>query len=143
MLKEKNYFQCKSEQNMIAEFLNDLKMLDPDVLACHDSAKVLDVLIQRMAQLNERSEKPRLGRLIHFETTHAHNQQQRLTNAISGRLLADTYTHSKDMIKSIDYELESMARNIKPERQFTGLNDEEIKSNLDAGKTFTVIKKVK
>lgn len=41
---------------------------------------------------------------------------------MAGRLVCDTFLHSKDMIKSVDYELESMAAHIKPERLFKGMN---------------------
>ena len=47
------------------------------------------------------------------------------------------------MIKSVDYDLENMAGNIKPERNFTGVSDEEVKNFLDSGKTLFVLKKIR
>jgi hypothetical protein len=32
--------------------------------------------------------------------------------------LVDTFTHARDMIKSVDYELEAMAAHIKPAKAF-------------------------
>ena len=90
---------------MIALFLNDLNRYDPDVLVCHDQSKIFDVLIQRMAQIGDKNDKPRLGRLVHYQNVNNSNQYQRITSSLAGRLLVDTFTHSKDMIKSIDYEL--------------------------------------
>jgi hypothetical protein len=45
----------------------------------------------------------RLGRLSLGREIHKTNQKQKINMAISGRLLVDTYSHAKDMIKSVDY----------------------------------------
>ena len=36
-----------------------------------------------------------------------------------------------------------MAKHIKPEKNFTGMNDEEVKTLLDTGKTLFVLKKIR
>lgn len=36
-----------------------------------------------------------------------------------------------------------MAKNIKPEKNFVGMTDEEVKTFLDTGKTLFVLKKVR
>jgi DNA polymerase elongation subunit (family B) len=104
-MNELNFVQCDNEKQMIAQFLSDVYFYDPDVLICHDSARIIDVLIQRLMQINDKNDKPRIGRLIHFPSLSITNQNSRISNAIAGRLLVDTFVHSKDMIKSIDYEL--------------------------------------
>ena len=38
---------------MFGQFQAELRRLDPDVLVCHDSAKIIDTLIQRMAKLGK------------------------------------------------------------------------------------------
>lgn len=88
---------------MIAKFLADVYFYDPDVIACHDSARILDVLIQRMMQINDKNDKPRIGRLVNAQNINTNNQHSRISSTIAGRLLVDTFVHSKDMIKSIDY----------------------------------------
>jgi hypothetical protein len=88
---------------MIARFLSDVYFYDPDVLACHDSARILDMLIQRLMQLNDKNDKPRIGRLVNYQNISSTNQMSRINSTIAGRLLVDTFVHSKDMIKSIDY----------------------------------------
>ena len=56
--------QCVDEKQMLALFEMQIKQLDPDVLVCHDTSNVLDLLIQRMSRLTpSRMDKPRLGRL--------------------------------------------------------------------------------
>ena len=90
---------------MIGKFMADLNALDPDVIVCHDASKVLDLLIQRMTVMGDKHLKPKLGRLVHHYNVHSSNQNQRITAALAGRLIVDTFIHSKDMIKSIDYEL--------------------------------------
>ena len=90
---------------MLALFQAEVRKYDPDVLVCHDSSKVLDTLIQRIAKLGDKQDRPKLGRLIHYHELNKSNQQQRINNAIAGRLLVDTFVHAKDMIKSVDYEL--------------------------------------
>lgn len=40
---------------MFAIFYNEIKRLDPDVIVCHDSAKIIDTLIQRMNKVVEKS----------------------------------------------------------------------------------------
>jgi hypothetical protein len=48
---------------MLGQFLADIKRLDPDVLVCHDSSKIIDTLIQRLMKIGDRNDKVRLGRL--------------------------------------------------------------------------------
>lgn len=129
---------------MISKFKAELNRLDPDVIVCHDSSRIIDTLIQRMTQLGDKNVKAKLGRLVHSMYTGASsNQQQRLSASLAGRLLVDTFIHSKDMIKSVDYDLETMAKHIKPEKNFSGLTDEEVKTFLDTGKTLFVLKKIR
>ena len=90
---------------MFGKFVADLNRLDPDVIVCHDASKIIDSLIQRMAQLGDKNLRPKLGRLNHAFNLSSSNQQQRITSAVAGRLIVDTFIHSKDMIKSVDYEL--------------------------------------
>lgn len=91
---------------MIHKFKTDLNRLDPDVIVCHDSSRILDTLIQRMSQLGDKNVKAKLGRLVHNSYSGAtSNQHQRLSSSLAGRLIVDTFIHSKDMIKSVDYEL--------------------------------------
>ena len=33
----------------------DLTRLDPDAIVCHDASKILDTLIQRMAQVGDKN----------------------------------------------------------------------------------------
>jgi hypothetical protein len=47
------------------------------------------------------------------------------------------------MIKSVDYELESMAQHIRPERIFKGMTEDETLNNLNQGLTVHVIKKAR
>jgi DNA polymerase elongation subunit (family B) len=108
---------------MFGKFVADLYRLDPDVIVCHDASKILDTLIQRMAQVGDKNERPKLGRLNHSYNLNSSNQHQRITSALAGRLIVDTFIHSKDMIKSVDYELENMAKHIKPEKNFIGMSE--------------------
>lgn len=99
---DKSMVVCENEKQMIAAFQADLRRFDPDVLVCHDSSRILDALIQRMAKLDKQS-RPQLGRLVHLHELNRSNQQQRINSTIAGRLLVDTFIHAKDMIKSVDY----------------------------------------
>jgi len=76
---------------------------DPDVLVCHDGAKILDTLIQRMARIGDKYNKPALGRLKVAHELSKVNQNQRINSTVAGRLVCDTFVHAKDMIKSVDY----------------------------------------
>lgn len=40
---------------MFGKFIADLGRYDPDVIVCHDASKILDSLIQRMAQLGDKN----------------------------------------------------------------------------------------
>jgi DNA polymerase alpha subunit A len=128
---------------MIALFQAELRRYDPDVLVCHDSSRIIDTLIQRISKLGDKQDRPRLGRLVHLHELNKSNQQQRINSTIAGRLLVDTFIHAKDMIKSVDYELESMAQHIRPERVFKGMTEDETLNNLNQGLTVHVIKKAK
>lgn len=66
-----------------------------------------------------------------------------MNSTIAGRLLVDTFIHSKDMIKSVDYELESMASHIKPEKCFKGMSEDETLQYLNDNKTMHVVRKSK
>ena len=125
---------------MFAQFQAELRRLDPDVLVCHDSAKIIDTLIQRMARLGKQ-EKPRLGRLIYPHQLNMSNQTQRISSTVAGRLVCDTFQHSRDMIRSVDYELESMATHIKPERVFRGMDETTTLDILNENKAFQVVRK--
>lgn len=103
--KDKSFVVCDTERQMIAQFQADLRRYDPDILVCHDSSRVIDILIQRMAKLSDKQDRPRLGRLVHLFDVSKSNQNQRINSTIAGRLLVDTFIHAKDMIKSVDYEL--------------------------------------
>ena len=43
---------------------------------------------------------------------------------IAGRLLVDTFFHSKDMVKAIEYNLDTIATYARPDRKFTSFTDE-------------------
>jgi hypothetical protein len=40
---------------MMARFQADLKKLDPDVIVCHDSSRIIDTLIQRLIKINDKN----------------------------------------------------------------------------------------
>lgn len=61
--RDKEYVVCDNEKQMFGMFQAELRRIDPDVVVCHDSAKILDTLIQRMARIGDKLEKPKLGRL--------------------------------------------------------------------------------
>jgi hypothetical protein len=92
----------QNEKDLTNAFASDLIKLDPDVIVCHDASKILDTLIQRTIQLTSKQYRPKLGRLIHYLES-MNNQHSRISTSIAGRLLVDTYLHSKDMIRSVDY----------------------------------------
>ena len=120
----REFQSCENEKQMFAQFQAEIRRLDPDVIVCHDSAKIIDTLIQRMARIGDKHERPRLGRLVLAHEISKSNQNQRIGSTLAGRLLCDTFMHSRDMIKSVDYELEEMAKHIKPERVFKGHGEE-------------------
>ena len=130
---------------MLGMFESEVRRLDPDVMVCHDGSKILDTLIQRIYKLggeSNRHSKPMLGRLSHGHEFSKHNQHQRISGSLAGRLVCDTFIHAKDMIRSVDYELESMVGHIKPSRAFKGMNDEEALTSLNDNRAFSVVKKL-
>lgn len=52
---EKNFEGFDTEVQMFGKFIADLCKLDPDVIVCHDASKILDSLIQRMAQSGDKN----------------------------------------------------------------------------------------
>lgn len=96
-----------------------------------------------MVRIGDKQEKPKLGRLIYSHQLSSINQNQRIGSTVAGRLVCDTFLHSKDMIKSVDYELESMAAHIKPNKLFQGMNEEEALLCLNDNKAFTVVRKAR
>jgi hypothetical protein len=55
---------CDSEKQMFALFQAELRRLDPDILVCHDSARIIDTLLQRMSRIGDKQDRPRMGRLV-------------------------------------------------------------------------------
>jgi hypothetical protein len=100
--------------------------LDPDFIVCHDSSKILDSLICRLGKIDKNS-KTKFSRLKLSRDVSKSNQVQRINNFIAGRLLVDTYFHAKDMVKSIEYDLENMQPFVRPKQKFSGISDEESK----------------
>ena len=64
MSKDKDLIQCENEKQMIGLFQAELRKYDPDVIVCHDSSKILDSLVQRLAKISDKFDKPKLGRFI-------------------------------------------------------------------------------
>jgi DNA polymerase elongation subunit (family B) len=62
-IRNPEWVMCQDEKQMFGLFEAELRRLDPDILVCHDSGKILDTLIQRMARVGDR-QKPKLGRLV-------------------------------------------------------------------------------
>lgn len=60
---------------------------------------------------------------------------------IAGRLLVDTFFHSKDMIKAIEYSLDTIATYARPERKFTSFTDEEEREYFNQEKPSLMITK--
>lgn len=85
---------------LFARFYADILKYDPDFFVCHDASAILDSLIYRLGKLDKNS-KIRLSRLKLARDATKNNQAQRINSFIAGRLLVDTYFHSKDMVKSI------------------------------------------
>ena len=137
--------QCVDEKQMLALFQSKVKQLDPDVVVCHDTSRVLDLLIQRMGRLshNKASERVRLGRLLFSHDISRSNQLQRVNNSIAGRLLVDTYAHAKELIKSVDYDLQEMTKHIKPEYSYQGLTDDQVLEHLNENSTMRVVAKAR
>ena len=81
---------------MIGRFMADIVRLDPDFIVCHDSSKILDTLVCRLPKLsNDKNSRNKFGRLNIFRDLSKNNQYQRLSKFVAGRLLVDTYLHSK------------------------------------------------
>lgn len=81
---------------MITKFMNDIILLDPDLIVCHDASKILDTLICRLPRLKtDRNVKMKFGRLNMLRDGSKSNQTQRVNKFIAGRLLVDTYLHAK------------------------------------------------
>jgi hypothetical protein len=58
------------------------------------------------------------------------NQKQRINMILSGRLLVDSYTHAKDNIKSVDYELSAMSKIIPGGKPLENISSDEYKLYL-------------
>jgi len=85
-------------------------------------------LILTRINVNTKSKlnKPKLARFTYLKERTNDKQQKRVDMALAGRLLVDTFVHSKDVIKETDYSLKSMSKYIKPEVRFNYLGEEEI-----------------
>lgn len=99
---------CTDEDTLLSHFMADINALDPDFLVCHDAANLLDALISRLERLKN-NQVGKLGRLVKARQLPK-SMHQRLGAAISGRLLVDTFLHSKDMMRLVDYSLANMVR---------------------------------
>lgn len=109
----------KTEMGMLNYIMAIFHLVDPDVLVGHNFLGFdLDVLLHRMKDLNI-DHWSRLGRLRRNvfpklqagvggmgETTYAERM------VVSGRLICDTYLNAKDLIKSKNYALTTLTKNV-------------------------------
>lgn len=107
-----------NEPSLLNNFLSKLLRLDPDVVLGHDFMGFgLDVLLARMSARRCR-EWSRLGRLVQrrdLSQVVKNNASSSWfkSEAIAGRLVVDTYTHSKELLfKEKDYSLSALSKNI-------------------------------
>lgn len=71
---------------------------------------MLDALITRLEK-HKNNQVGKLGRLIKGRVL-PRNMMQKIHMVLSGRLLVDTFAHSKDMMRSVDYSLPNMSKTI-------------------------------
>lgn len=98
---------------MLSRFQADICKFDPDFIVCHDSSTLLDFLICKLAKLDKNA-KIKFSRLRLAREPSKINQTQRINSFLAGRLLVDTFLHSKEMVKSIEYNLENIAQYARP-----------------------------
>lgn len=107
-LNTKEFITCGSERDLLSQFEAYILKTDPDFLVCHDSSKILDSLIFRYGKI-DKNQRTKLSRLKIARDVSKNNQVQRINSFIAGRLLVDTYIHSKEMVKLIEYDLQNIA----------------------------------
>lgn len=125
---------------ILARFEADIRKYDPDFFVCHDSSKILDSLICRLNNIDKNC-KIKFSRLKIGKSVSKTNQVQRINTFLAGRLLVDTFFHSKDMVKSIEYDLENMAQYARPGKRFTSISDEEAKTFFNDENPLAVVNK--
>lgn len=138
----KECIPCDDEMAILARFEADIRKYDPDFFVCHDASKILDSLICRLNQIDKNA-KIKFSRLKTGRSVSKTNQIQRINAFIAGRLLVDTYVHSKDMVKSIEYGLENMAEYARPGKRFTAISDEEAKTFFNEENPLALVNKCK
>lgn len=110
---------------MFERFAADVKMYDPDLIVCHDAATVIGFLQNRMNYLGRTKAKPKFSRFIGaHEAGEKASSTQKMNSFLAGRLIVDTFNHSKELIKEVDYSLESMTKHIKPAINFKAVTEE-------------------
>lgn len=92
---------------MLEKFASDVKLYDPDFIVCHDAATVVGLLQTRVNQLGKsKSSKPKFNRFIGaHEASDKSSSLQKMNSLFAGRLIVDTFNHSKELIKEVDYSL--------------------------------------
>lgn len=107
-----------NEQALLNNFLAKLARYDPDVLIGHDMFGFqLDVLLARMSFRRSR-EWSRLGRLIQRRNLSeivksSSGLQWFKSEAVAGRLVVDTYMHSKELLsREKDYSLFALSQTV-------------------------------
>lgn len=98
------------------------------------------MLISQFGKLDKNA-KIKFGRLRIARDVSKTNQTQRINSFLAGRLLVDTFLHSKEMVKSIEYNLENIAQYARPDKKFTGFTEEEERSYFNEDKPSIVISK--
>lgn len=126
-----------TEQALLNCFLDELARYDPDVLIGHDMFGFqLDVLLARMSSRRSR-EWSRLGRLVQRRNLseivkNSSGLQWFKSEAVAGRLVVDTYMHSKELLsREKDYSLLALSQNVLDKAK--GRNFELVSSTDVAG----------
>eukprot|EP00605_Chrysophyceae_sp_TOSAG23-4_P002371 GSChrysophyteH1.ASY1.ANO1.2623.1 assembled CDS len=94
-----------NERAMLSKFFNKIGVEDPDILASHNLFGFeFDVILNR-AVTNKVPGWDRLGRLRKARPPKSIND----SNAISGRILCDTYKAAKEFLRETTYSLKHLA----------------------------------
>ena len=99
-----------TERALLNRFLAQVGVWDPDVIVGHNAAGYdMEVLLQRCADLKV-STWSKLGRRKRQAAVPKHSRKEMaIADAMSGRLLCDTYLSAKELLRETTYSLTNLA----------------------------------
>ena len=104
-----------SEQLMLNQLRHDINFINPDFIVGHEINNILDLLYARMTenQIDSIDQVSRLKRSPRYVADLSRKyKQEKIDKFTQGRLVCDTFSGAKELIREVEFSLEFLAQKL-------------------------------